>query len=584
MNFKTSNALAVFSGLILVLAFFSLDTSTNGLQIKFSGILNASSRGELNFWLGQVLLLSPGMLLIGWGSGVLYLPALRRMAARLQTLSKAEQYMGLATLTLLAFVVARITRGFFLLDMPMSDDELAVEFGGRILASGQIFAHLPLPPRTVPTLFLLTGERGYTSFDWPGGLVISAVATLTSMGAMLWAVVAAVPVAAIAVAIYIRLGAVWALVGALIFLFSPMAGLMSMTTHAQLASRMFFSLALMAFSFAEKYDRPKHWLVMGIFIGLSFFCRPPEVAFLAAPIGLWLAYRAIQGQPGSRLALAAVCMGAMPGLALLMVHSWAVTGNPLMPARFASGQIDALGNSLWFRFANNFSYNLLMLLVWFLGPLGLALTVVGAAANRFAGAMLAIVCSALVLSLFHDNSGLHIVGPIHYAECVVPLTLAAVFGARQLVSVCPTHLLARIVGAMALIICVGLPIFTTHQALALRQQALVQKVILSAIEKAVLPTRSERAVVLAPNFKVIVDAYPGLAAIGTWVYDWPRPQLDLSDRILYLRYVPEDIPKMQQLMPDRKFYRLRAYIDSPYVTVTPLDHGEPFPLLDLSMP
>lgn len=579
MSQKASDAVAFGAGLILVLAFFGQKYTSNGLFINFNGALTTSSPGELNFWLAQVLLLTPGMLLIGYGSGTHFISLLRRLAARVEAMSNAERYVGLAMLTLLAFSAARIARGFFLLDMPITDDELAAEFGGRVLASGHIYASLPLPPKMVPSLFLLVANGGFTSFDWPGGLLISAAATFTNLGPVLWNIVASIPVAAIAVAIGVRLGAAWGLAAALIFLCSPMAGLMSMTTHSQLGSRMFFSLALAAFSFAEKYDRPRHWVLTGAFIGLAFSCRPPETIFLAAPIVGWLSYRVLQQTPGSWPALGALVGGALPGLAILLLHSWATTGNPFLPARFASGLDIAAEYSLWTRFGNNFSYNLLMLAVWFLGPVGLVLAAVGTMVDRFTRIVGATVASALALAMIHDNAGLHIVGPIHYSECAVPLTLIAVFGLQRVIQGCSAHSLGRISGALLLAIGVGLPIFTAMQGSALRQQSLVQKFILTAIDKGVRPTGKERAVVLAPSYAVIAYAYPRFAQIGTWVKDWPRPQLDLSDEVLMLRDIPEDIPELRRQLPDRKFYRLVAIRESPYVVVVPLDKADPFPLI-----
>lgn len=583
IKLKTADAVALAAGVVLVSAFFGLDATSSGLDVRFAVALTASSPGELNFWLGQVLLLCPGMLLIGIGAGEHLLPLLRRVASRIEATSKAERYVGLITLTLLSLSAARVARSFFLLDMPMSDDELAVEFGGRVLASGNVFAHLQLPPITVPSLFLLVQDGGFASFDWPGGQVLAAAAALTKLDALLWAAVAAIPVAAIAAAVGVRLGAGWGLVAALAFVCSPMAGLMSMTTHSQLVSRMFFGLALLAFSLAEKHDRPRHWLLTGLFFGFTFFCRPPEAVFLTAPIVGWVAFRALRGIPGSRVALVAMTVGALPGALLLMAHSWAVTGNPFLPARFASpDHVDIVFDSLWGRFGNNFSYNILMLAIWFLGPLGLALTAAGASVDRFTWLLTATVCSALALTMLHDNSGLHIVGPIHYSECAVPLSIVATFGMRKIIACCSQRTLAPSAGALFFIIVFGLPVFTAMQGFALRQQAEVQKIIFAAIDRSVRHPEHGGAVVLAPNFHAIWSAYPPLAAIGTWVYDWPRPQLDLSDDILYLRDVEPAISELRRLLPDRRFYRLRPLREPPYVMVIPLDGGAPHPLIGMS--
>ena len=576
-------AAARLAGYILVCAFFGLAASNNGIRIAFTGELTTSSRGELNFWLGQVLLLCPGMLLIGYGAGARLLRLARRCGDRIATMSPSERRAGLAVLIVLTLAAARIGRALFLLDFPITDDELAVDFGGRVLASGHVMTHLPLPPGTLPSLFLLVRDGAVGSFDWPGGQVVAAAAALTRLGPLLWAALAAVPVGALAVTVGRRLGAAWGLVAALLFVCSPMASLLSMTTHAQLASRAFFSLALMAFSAADVDGRPGLWAATGALIGATFLCRPLETAFLAAPLAVWIVVQALRGTPGSRAAALATAAGFLPAVLLLAAHSYATTGNPLLPARFASQEhVDVVSRSLWARFGDNFSYNVLMLAIWFLGPVGMVLTAAGAASDRFTRLAGATVVADLALTMFHDNAGLHIVGPIHYSECAVPLTILATYGLRNLLRLAAEDSLAHAVGALSVAIGIGLPIVTVMQGLALRQQADVQRIVYTAVDRAVGGPGSPRAVVISPWFFSIVNAYPDLAATGTWVHDWRRPTLDLSDDVLYLRDVPGTEPLLRRSFPDRRFYRLQPLRQPPYVVIVPLAGGQPQPLIGAS--
>jgi hypothetical protein len=575
-----TGAAARLAGYILIIAFFGLAASNNGIRITFHGELTTSSPGELNFWLGQVLLLCPGMLLVGYGVGPALVLLLRRMGGRIASMSSSERRTALIALTILALAAARIGRALFLLDMPITDDELAVEFGGRVLASGHVLANLPLPPETIPSLFLLFRNGAVGSFDWPGGQAIAAVAAITRLGPLLWALLAVVPVAALAVTVGRRLGAVWGFVAAVLFLLSPMAALLSLTTHAQLASRAFFSLALMTLSAAERDGRWRQWAATGAFIGCTFLCRPLETAFLAAPIAIWIVFHALRGTPGYRAAVLATAAGFLPAVLLLAAHSYGATGNPLLPARFASQEhVDVVARSLWARFGDNFSYNVLMLAIWFLGPIGLLLVAAGAAGDRFTRLAGATVVSDLALTMFHDNAGLHIVGPIHYSECAVPLVIVAAYGLRNVLAGCSEAFRGRVAGALAVALAIGLPIVTVMQAMALRQQAEVQRIVYDAVEKNVHEAGSPRAVVLTPWMFSIVNAYPDLGAVGTWVHDWRRPQLDLSDDVLYLRDVPRAEPELRRLLPDRRFYRLQPLRQPPYVVVVPLDGGAPRPLI-----
>lgn len=580
MTGKGADAAARLAGYILVCAFFGLAFSNNGIRITFHGELTTSSRGELNFWLGQVLLLCPGMLLVGYGSGARLLPFLRRVGERVGSMMGSERRTALVALVLLGLAAARIGRSLFLLDMPITDDELSVEFGGRVLASGHVMAHLPLPPETIPSLFLLFRDGAVGSFDWPGGQILAAAAAITRLGPVLWAAIAAVPVAAVAIAVGRRLGAAWGLVAALVFLCSPMAALLSMTTHAQLASRAFFSLALMMFSAADIDGRPGQWAATGALVGATFLCRPLEAAFLSAPIAAWIVFHAVRGTPGYRRAMIATGAGFLPAVLLFAAHSYAATGNPLLPARFASPEhVDIVARSLWARFGDNFSYNVLMLAIWFLGPVGFILVAAGAGSDQFTRIACAAVVSDLVLTMFHDNAGLHIVGPIHYSECAAPLAIVAAYGVKNILLFFSNGALARLAGALAVAIGVGMPIVTLMQGMALRQQAEVQRILYAAVEKNVREPGSPRAVVLTPSFFSIVNAYPNLGAVGTWVHDWRRPRLDLSDDVLYLRDVPHAEPELRSLFPDRRFYRLQPLRQPPYVVVVPLDGGAPRPLI-----
>src|SRR6185436_11120570 len=168
-----TDAVARIAGLLLLVAFFSLDATANGLRITFRGDLTTSSPGELNFWLGQVLLLCPSMLLLGYGLGAHVRPLFTRIAARVNALTPRERRLGVLALTLVALAVYRIGRAVFLLDLPMTDDEYAVDFGGRIMASGHLMTRYPLPREALPSLFLFFRDGAVGSFDWPGGQAVA---------------------------------------------------------------------------------------------------------------------------------------------------------------------------------------------------------------------------------------------------------------------------------------------------------------------------------------------------------------------------------------------------------------------------
>jgi hypothetical protein len=310
-------------------------------------------------------------------------------------------------------------------------------------------------------------------------------------------------------------------------------------------------------------------------------CRPLETAFFCAPIAVWVVLQTIRRAPEYRYALSALAVGFLPAVVLLAWTSYAMTGNPLLPARLASPENgDVASTPLWQRFGDNFSYNLLMLAVWFLGPIGIVLVAAGVLADRFTRLLGLCVTADLCLTLFHDNSGLHIVGPIHYSECAVPLTIIATHGLHTLAGVARRYAAdaARLVAAVGLALALDLGTFTFVQACALRHQAAIQRAVYEAIERGVRDPSGRRAVVLGPWFFAIVNAYPDMREMGTWVHDWRRPRVDLDDDVLFLRDVLGMEQTLRARLAGRRFFRLQVLRQAPFVILVPLDGGPAKPL------
>jgi hypothetical protein len=216
-----------------------------------------------------------------------------------------------------------------------------------------------------------------------------------------------------------------------------------------------------------------------------------------------------------------------------------------------------------------------MLAIWFLGPLGLVLVAFGSLTNAFTRLLGCCIAADLCLTLFHDNSGLHIVGPIHYSECAVPLTVLATYGLFNIINSAREHGLAppKMAAMAALSLGLALGTFTLVEASALRRQAAVQAAVYRAIEQGVVDPSGRKAVVLAPWFFAVVNAEPDLAEIGTWVHDWRRPQLDLDDDVLILRDVASTESAVRRRFPERRFFRLALSRETPFLSLVPLDGG-----------
>src|SRR5207342_1476987 len=108
----------------------------------------------------------------------------------------------------------------------------------------------------------------------------------------------------------------WGLAAACLYLASPMASLMSLTAHAQLASRAFLALALVAFATADRDGNVRRWMAMGCWLGLSFLCRPLETTFFSLPLAAYVVWRASQRD---RAYAAAVAGLALPVIVAALV-------------------------------------------------------------------------------------------------------------------------------------------------------------------------------------------------------------------------------------------------------------------------
>ncbi|WP_208723319.1 hypothetical protein, partial [Corallococcus llansteffanensis] len=299
--------------------------------------------------------------------------------------------------------------------------------------------------------------------------------------------------------------------------------------------------------------------VLGLVSGVSFLCRPFETVFFLAPFYLDLVWRVARRRLPVGPCLGGLALGWLLPLGAFLAFNHAVTGDALLPARVSMytfpAQLTAHDGTLLERFGANTSYNTLMLAVWFLGPLGVALVALGASWDRLTVLLSLGVLSLLGLGLFHDNHGIHAVGPIHYSECAPALALVAVQGLKRAVdfarraSVSPRPLLLGTGGALV----VGLGIFDVHHALALREQSAIH----AAVEAYVRDAGLGRAVLLAPRYVAAWRRVPEFRRGGSWVFEWAPPRPDFSDEVLILHDGPGHFERLRTQFPERRFFRLK---------------------------
>jgi len=573
-SLRTVHFLATLSGIYLFLTFFGLTQTYQGLKITFYSIFNYSSPGEVYFWLGHALLLFPGACLIGFGISPWLSKYLKRLWIRVEEMNRRELIAGVFAIFVLVFATARLSHKIILLDYPITDDEYAAQFGGQIMALGKIKISAPEPFEAYPKLFLFAKDGWVTSMDWLGVQVAWAIAELTRLGPLVYAIAAAIPAICIALIIGMRFSPGYGLIAFSLFFFSPMAFILSMTTHAHLLSRAMLGLTLLFYFLARQKSSLIPWILTGLSAGIGFCCRPIETTSLLFPLFLYLVVRDISKKNGLPKATVGLLIGSLFPLVIFGLHNWLVTGSYYLPARFSSGSFGNIlaTGSFWNRFGGNTSYNLFMLAIWFLGPLGILLISFGIGTNRFTRLLGLGVAALLAAGCFHDNHGIHIVGPIHYSECVVPLVIIAVHGFENIKRKLNRHGISFLIPASTsvCVLLLGLGTFNIWHSLALHRQAHIQHYIYSYIENTINEKNIQKAIILAPQFGNLWRASKYFASIGSWVFEWRRVKPDFSDEIMILHDVPNIKKQLRKNFPDRVFLRLRPTKEPPFFELIPL--------------
>ena len=570
-----NRAVCLLTGCFLVLVFFGLSMTAPGFRITFRPPLSQSSPGEIYFWLGHALLLFPASCLIGVGLSDVIGSRLRRLWDEIGRLGPRDLRLGGLALFLLAVALARTGRVLVLYDFPITDDEYATQFGGYILETGRVAARLILPPNAIPSLGLFYHDGFVSRADWPGAQAVWALGELSRLGPFVWATLAAIPVAALAGLMRHRLSGGWSAVAIAIFLCSPMALMLSFTSHAHLGSRAALAVALAAYWFAEQRGSLRLWALAGLGFGLAFLFRPLEIIFFSAPLLAWAAIQTVRKAPGCSRALPGLVLGGLGPVLLMLAHAYAITGNPFVPPRLddpAATAQDLMTNALWYRFGANVGYNVFMLAIWFLGPLGIALVAAGVMTDRFTRLLGLGIVTGLGLALLHTNMGLHSVGPIHYSELAVPLTIIAVHGLANLLRGARAHRFdpMPIASAVVVVLVLGLGIFNVKHGAALQEQAGIQGVVYDWIERTRPDPQGPKVVVLAPQFGTTWIHLPGLVRVGTWVFEWRRPHPDLRDDLVILHDLPGIEATVRERFPDRRFYRLTLLSGPPFAALVPV--------------
>jgi Dolichyl-phosphate-mannose-protein mannosyltransferase len=533
--------------------------------------LNYISPGEHFLWLAHALMALPGVLLLAWGWSPRLAPAVGRLRDRVARWGPVQWRAAAAGYFLLLLLLAVVGRSVVLLDLPITDDENSVAFGGKMLARGHLSVPVLQPDGAFPERFLYRREGRISSMDFPGAIAAAAASEATGLGSWLYALLAAATGLAVAYSAALLGGRTAAWVAALIWLCSPMVVTLSMTTHAHLVSRTCVAAAVPFYLRVLRSGKGHDAVGFGAAYGLGMLVRPFEVGALVLPLAAHIAVRALRGgAPRSTLVLAGAPLAG--AAALFAWYNARITGVWWLPARFAPGGMAAeswTSYSIVERLALNLGFNVVLLGFFFLGAAGLLLVAAGLKSGAGAGRCLfAGILLALGLALLHDNIGIHTVGPIHYSESAVPMSLLAALGILRLKEIwhpqTANDSTAGLLAACYLIL--GLSFFTPVHWRSLRVHAHTEQLPFAAAARQGI----HDAVVLAPSPLALRGVRPDLAPLGGWVHDFPPPDPFLRDDVLWAR-PNSDVEKLRRQFPNRKLFRMLIRPGVEPLVLAPLD-------------
>jgi hypothetical protein len=578
MTRRLANLSFGIAAIVLYLGFFAMGETASGTRVRFSTPWSRSEAGELNFWMASIYFLLPAGIFAGLALQRWTVPMCQRLVRSVERMDAKTWGAVVSIVALGSLLLFWTMHEIVLLGMPITDDEYSARFGGQVLAMGQAWAAMPEMQEHFPHLFILARDGAWSVLDFTGVQLAWAFSELTGSGGWIFHFAAMLPVPALMYVMGKCYGRAWGLWAGAIFLFSPMALTLSYTTHAHVLSRGFLAVAMACFYVPWSAQTFVHRSLGALAFAFALICRPFEVTALMAPLVLLVCLpAAIEDRHASR-SFVAIFLGACLGLIIMGIHNYALSGNVLISSRFMENDFPhpyafhfkppfAFWR-WWERFGANFSYNGMMLGIWFLGLPGVLLAAFGVTANRKTIALGVGILLALCIALLHDDHGIHAVGPIHYSECVIPLTILSVEGLRRAREWLPVHLInwRQGLAMMVLILPVTFGTFTYWHGRFLHDQSLIHLGMYGILAEA----EERPAVLLAPQYSVVWSKLTRFGERGSWVFEWRRPHPDFRDEVLIVHDGPGVLEEVRSTFPERHVYRMWVASEPPLVRVEPV--------------
>lgn len=514
------------------------------------------SPGELAFKLYLLLFVLPGTLLLAAASA--QFPAIgRRLLGAFDALAGGRRRWAWAVAgALFVLLVSHGARVGILRTAPVTDDENVYQFQAQLLASGRLYAEgLPTQiRRSFDNQFIVNGDRWYGMY-FVGHPAVMAVAL--KLGAVDWVgSVEAALTFLLALGIANRLhGPRTATLTGILLAMSPFFILISATAMSQPTSALFLTLVWYAALRIEAAPRTVGWWAVAAgALSVAGLTRPQTAALLALPalarLG-WLVYRrhARPGWGGPAVFVTILASGA----ATFLWVNHAITGNLLQSSYTAywewSGKPWPFPHGPgWTIFA--ISQNVTQFNFWLFGwPLSLAFAPFFERNGR-AWMVAAIPLLGVVgYGLSTGVPTLASVGPVYYAELIVPVVILSASGIERVIALTRTWFgdgpaTRMLVAWPPALVVACLIAFVPVQLASLQLMADIARAPYDLVEQ----RRLDNAVVFVHSLPPLNGVRP-----GAWVYYHRNNSPDLSDRVLFVRDLGSEANgRLLSYLPDRQ--------------------------------
>ena len=249
-----------------------------------------------------------------------------------------------------------------------------------------------------------------------------------------------------------------------------------------------------------------------------------------------------------------------------------VTGAWYLPARHAPERMNLALKPQWTlleRFGTNLGFNIVVGGVLGIGPLATAALVFAPVRRPEVRVIAVSLLLGLSLSLAHNDTGIHVVGPIHFSDMlphVIVLASAGLLHAGRTLLKPAEASPARLGALLAVYAVLAMGTLSVCHLRSLNTQVQHQLWFPAALEAGGV----ERAVVVTKPPPHYVGRHPTAKKAGSWVLYFPPPDPYLEEGIVYARW-DADLKALRQAFKGWPVYAMTFHLgDVPDFSAPPV--------------